>query len=40
MGGAVCGGEPSSDCPYPDPAINASRGHGVNFLFSAEKFEG
>lgn len=40
MGGAVCGGNPTSDCPYPDPAVTAARGHGVNYLFSAEHFNG
>jgi hypothetical protein len=30
MGSAVCGGQPTGDCPYPDPSVTRSRGHGVN----------
>jgi|EP01046_Picozoa_sp_COSAG06_P056659 hypothetical protein len=40
QGSAVCGGNATSDCPYPDPAVSAARGHGVNYLFSAEDFNG
>lgn len=34
LGSAACGGQPSGDCPHPDPSVPAARGHGVNYLFS------